>query len=128
MRLLRQTSCLALFLSHFLQLLFVASGETVGSWTLYHAVVSSSQAAVFEKRASITLSIPEGSSAAAIDIHNLEATTSSNVMNQLIDVETPKLYQLKLVADKDSSSARPLLTTVPTCQVLRANFRYVFVL
>ncbi|GKY98941.1 hypothetical protein MPSEU_000849900 [Mayamaea pseudoterrestris] len=102
----------------------IAESSESLSWTLYHAVVTPNQEPNFEKRSSITLKVPEESLAAVLEIENEQATQSSNkVMEQLLtNVDAPKLYQVKLVSD-DDASRHPVVTSVPACQVLRANFR-----
>jgi hypothetical protein len=92
------------------------------SWTLYHAIVTSNHEASFERRGSITLSIPDTGTTAVLEMENLDLSANTAVTEQLLDVTTPKLYQLKLVSDNDSSLP-PIVTTVPACQVLRANLR-----
>ena len=89
------------------------------SWSLQHAVVSAGQEPQFERRGYVTLTVPQDSVTAALEIEN-EDVSVAKVSEQLLDVNTPKLYQLRLISD---TSDRYVLTTVPACQVLRANFR-----
>jgi hypothetical protein len=107
----------------FLFLIHISQSAISSSWTLYHSVLSSSEERLFEKRGSITLTIPDEGAAAVLEIDNHAEALSNSVSELLVDVATPKFYQLKLVSD-ENPSLPPVMTTVPACQVLRANFRY----
>ena len=89
------------------------------SWSLHHAVVTADQEPRFERRGAITLTVPQDSVTATLQIEN-EDVSASKVAEQLLDIDTPKLYQIRLISNNDD---RYVLTTVPACQVLRANFR-----
>ena len=79
------------------------------SWTLYHAWKGHD----FTKRGKISLKLVE--SVPTLTIDNLEDTKKS--IPPLDD-----LYQLKLVQDGTKNNVYTL-TSVPACQVHRANFR-----
>jgi hypothetical protein len=105
------------------------SASSSYSWTLYHAMASPGHEPVFETRGTVTLSVPEGSATVELQLNN-DNDTSKTVIDQLkANISTniaSKMYQLKLVADSNDQATTPILTTVPACQVLRANFRCVF--
>lgn len=83
----------------------VASKKT---WTLYHAWKGHD----FSKRGSITLTLEN--SVPTLSVENVASATH---------LPSEDFYQLKLVEDGKEDSYT--LTSVPSCQVHRANFRYV---
>jgi hypothetical protein len=102
------------------------------SWTLLHSFGANNSD--FTKRGTIRLSIDEAAAAAGtandpaaavtMEIENLTEFTPADVQAML----EHGWYQLKIVPDdnKDSSSSVPAVrTSVPACQLRRANFRYV---
>jgi hypothetical protein len=96
------------------------------SWTLLHSFGGSTD---FTKRGTISLSIDETAAtpadpaaAVTMDIANEVEFTPADVQAML----EHEWYQLKIVPDgKDSKSVPAVRTSVPACQLRRANFRYV---
>ena len=78
------------------------------TWTLYHAWKGHD----FSKRGSITLTLEN--SVPTLSVENVASATH---------LPSEDLYQLKLVEDGKEDSYT--LTSVPACEVHRANFRYV---
>jgi hypothetical protein len=90
------------------------------TWTLYHSVNGGQD---FARRASIVLSVdPETDGAVDISIVNDNSTLNENTF--LASKAAGAMYQLKLVDDANTHGDF-VLTSVPGCQLLRANFRYV---
>jgi len=87
------------------------------SWTLYH---SFNGGVDFAPRGTVKLSIVDDSEV------NLEVENTADCLTEaaIESLLQQKWYQLKLVED-NNDEAPPILTSVPSCQVRRANFRYV---
>jgi hypothetical protein len=105
------------------------------SWTLLHSFGAGAGASDFTKRGTIRLSIDEAAAAAGT-ANDPAAAVTMEIENQVeftpADVQAMLehgWYQLKIVPDdnKDSSSSSvpAVRTSVPACQLRRANFRYV---
>ncbi|CAB9525074.1 expressed unknown protein [Seminavis robusta] len=93
------------------------------SWTLYH---SSNGGQDFAHRASIVLSLdPEAEGSVDISISNDNSTLNEQTF--LDNKAAGSLYQLKLV-EEGSDGSDFILSSVPGCQLLRANFREEIVL
>jgi hypothetical protein len=109
------------------------------SWTLYHAVVDGTSEPDFTVRGQVTLSLKDPNEVSAkkdkklsaikgkdndspfqVELQHTEEKISSDFMQQILKEDS--FYQLKLVPN-DSRSAPSILSTVPACQVRRANFR-----
>jgi hypothetical protein len=94
------------------------------TWTLYHSLDPKLGAAGFTKRGVVTLtsgSSQETTDGIQLTIENdeeaaLEALSISQMMES-------GWYQLQLV--EEGSKVVPVQTTIPACQLRRANFRYV---
>lgn len=100
----------------------VADESPALSWTVFHKVISADKDAEFERRGIITLSLSDEGSTVDLKIVNSEAPASSLVYEDLTEVSTPKLYQIKVVSDTDSNLV-PVTTTVPACQVVLSKYR-----
>ena len=85
----------------------IVSAASEKSWTLYHAWKGHD----FSKRGKVRLTL---------DDSKLPTLTVENVQ-QAKDLPLDSLYQLKLV--EDGTKNVYTLTSVPACQVHRANFR-----
>jgi hypothetical protein len=86
------------------------------TWTLYHSLNGGQD---FSRRASVVLSVSEDDNGADFSIVNDNSTLNDATF--LAAKSAGAMYQLKLAEGDDSSNF--LLTTVPACQLLRANFR-----
>jgi len=91
------------------------------SWTLYHSANGGQD---FARRASIALSVDKETEMVELTINNDNSTL--NKETYLAAKTAGSIYQLKLVADGGEASDDFILASVPGCQLLRANFRYVF--
>lgn len=88
------------------------------SWTLYHSVNGGQD---FSKRASVVLSVdPETDGSVDLSITNDNSTLNQETFNAVR--AEGSMYQLKLV-EGDGESDDFILSSVPGCQLLRANFR-----
>jgi hypothetical protein len=89
------------------------------TWNLYHSLNGGRD---FSRRGSITLSVgsEEGSEEVELTVQNDNSTLNDETF--LAAKQPGTMYQLKLVEGDDLSS-NFLLTSVPACQLLRANFR-----
>jgi hypothetical protein len=122
---MRSSSC-ALLLSSLVALLpHVAAAEALHrTWTLYHSLDPKLGAAGFTKRGVVTLtSSDDATDGLQLTVENdeeaaLEALSISQMMES-------GWYQLQLVEEGSPSSVVPVQTTIPACQLRRANFRYV---
>lgn len=83
------------------------------SWQLLHSLNSGK---TFTERGTVSLALNEAGEV-EINVENAENCLDLQAVNSL----TGGLYQVKLVKDNDESTA--VLTSVPACQVRRANFR-----
>ena len=110
------------------------------SWTLYHAILKDDAEPSFVPRGTVKLSLKSDDAKSSgtkkkkmplgvqddlpygLTLEHKENVLSPEFLNALLDDSA--MYQLKLVSD-DSPNAVPVITTVPACQVRRANFRYV---
>ena len=92
------------------------------TWTLYHSWNGGQD---FARRASVLLSIDPDTDGVALSITNDNSTV--NKESYLAAKETGAMYQLKLVEDSGAADNGDsfVLSSVPGCQLLRANFRYV---
>ena len=110
-----------MWLSWLLALVSFSSAATLEkTWTLFHSLNGGHD---FARRASIVLSIdPETDGSVDISISNDNSTLNEETF--LASKAPGAIYQLKLVDDA-STSGDFVLASVPGCQLLRANFRYV---
>ncbi len=83
------------------------------SWQLLHSLDSGK---TFTERGTVALTLTD---AGEVEINVVNADNCLDL--QSINSLTGGLYQVKLVKDQDESTA--ILTSVPACQVRRANFR-----
>ena len=116
-----------------------ATASVGRSWTLYHAVVDGKSDPDFTVRGQITLSLKDTNEASVkkdkkvsplkgkdvdspfqVELQHREEKVSSDFIQQILKEDS--FYQLKLVSN-DSRSAPSLISTVPACQLRRANFR-----
>ena len=97
----------------------LAASPTSKTWTLHHAVFDDEHAPVFVPRGRIRLSLDDNNELKATLEHEAEVLDRDLAESLRND---RAWYQLKLVSDDDTKS-EPILTTVPACQVRRANFR-----
>jgi hypothetical protein len=104
------------------------------SWTLLHSFGDATAKSDFTKRGTIRLSIDENAAGASTDPAKAVTIEIENEVEfSVADVEAMLehgWYQLKIVPDddtKDSKSSKvpAVRTSVPACQLRRANFRYV---
>jgi hypothetical protein len=105
------------------------------SWTLYHATISDSTSLdpAFVPRGRIQLSLKSDEEidkpvVKEQELYTLTIEHESDVLTADWTkslLQDDALYQLKLVSD-DTPDAVPILTTIPACQLRRANFRCVF--
>ena len=86
------------------------------TWTLYHSMNPKLGDAGFTQRGTVTLQAD--GDAAQLTAENT-ALTAENVATMM----SSGWYQVKLVENGSSSTAVPVMTTVPACQLRRANFR-----
>lgn len=130
---------LAIITSLMLVLAPFATASVGRSWTLYHAVVDGKTDPDFTIRGQITLSLKDLNEAATkkdnklsplkgkatdspfhVELQHKEETVSSDLIQQILKEDS--FYQLKLVSN-DSQSSPSIISTVPACQLRRANFR-----
>lgn len=83
------------------------------SWQLLHSLDSGK---TFTERGTVFLALTDAGEV-EINVANADNCLDLQSINSLIG----GLYQVKLVKDQDESTA--VLTSVPACQVRRANFR-----
>lgn len=83
------------------------------TWQLLHSLDSGK---TFSERGAVSLTLNEAGEV-AISIANADSCLDLQAVNSLAG----GLYQVKLIRDNDESTA--VLTSVPACQVRRANFR-----
>ena len=89
------------------------------TWTLYHSLNGGQD---FSPRASVLLSVDPESDSVAISITNDNSTLNKETY---LGAKAPgAIYQLKLVEEGDSKGSF-VLSSVPGCQLLQSNFRYV---
>ncbi len=98
-----------------LQLSFCTANK---SWELLHSLDSGKS---FSSRGTVSLALNDAGEV-EISVANADSCLDLQTVNSLAG----GLYQIKLIKDNDESTA--VLTSVPACQVRRANFRYVDVL
>ncbi|GAX17993.1 hypothetical protein FisN_18Hh206 [Fistulifera solaris] len=113
------------------------------SWTLYHAIVDGISEPEFTVRGQVTLSLKDPNEVSTkkdkklsaikgkdtdspfrVELQHTEEKIPPDFMQQILKENA--FYQLKLVPN-DSRSAPSILSTVPACQLRRANFRDEFV-
>ena len=87
------------------------------TWTLHHSLNGD-----FSPRASVLLSADPESDSVAISITNDNSTVSKETY--LAAKASGAMYQLKLVEEGGSKESF-VLSSVPGCQLLQSNFRYV---
>lgn len=87
------------------------------TWSLYHSLNGGQD---FSVRATVVLSVETESKGVEISVKNDNSTLNDETF--LAAKQPGAMYQLKLVEGDDLSS-NFLLTSVPACQILRANFR-----
>ena len=85
------------------------------SWQLLHSLDSGK---TFSTRGTVSLALND-----AGDVEISVANADNSLDLQAVNSLAGGLYQVKLMRDNDESTA--VLTSVPACQVRRANFRYV---
>jgi hypothetical protein len=109
------------------------------SWTLYHAIVDGISEPEFTVRGQVTLSLKDPNEVSTkkdkklsaikgkdtdspfrVELQHTEEKIPPDFMQQILKENA--FYQLKLVPN-DSRSAPSILSTVPACQLRRANFR-----
>lgn len=117
--------------NHYTNLLFVsllvllhsavaaADDNLQRTWTLYHSMNPKLGDAGFTQRGTVTLQVATDDGDAAQLTAENTALTAENVATMMAS----GWYQVKLVENGSSSAAVPVMTTVPACQLRRANFR-----
>lgn len=100
-----------------LSVIFLLSVTVSGdkSWSLFHSFDSGK---TFTERGTLSLRLTEEGQVEAKVEHSSNAGLELDQVNALA---AKNLYQLKLT----TSTGEEVITSVPACQVRRANFRYV---
>lgn len=115
----RFTACLLLLLS---LVSFVSAKTLEKTWTLYHSLNGGQD---FSKRSTIVLSVdPETDGTVDLSITNDNSTLNEETFQAVRAAGS--LYQLKLVDGSSRGndiSNNFVLSSVPGCQLVRANFR-----
>ena len=94
-------------------LLSTALAVDTRTWTLQHSFNAGKD---WSTRGELELVFPaDDYEEAQLAVHNDDSCWDSAMMNQLMETG---VYQLKLLSNEDF-----VLTTVPACQLRRANFR-----
>lgn len=117
----------------------LVSASARRSWTLYHSVLDGKSEPDFTVRGQITLTLKDPSeveikkdkklsilkgkhsdSPFKVELEHKDENVAADFLQQILKEDS--FYQLKLVSN-DSRSAPSIITTVPACQLRRANFR-----
>ena len=111
-----------------------SSSSLTKSWTLYHSWGTGEESTALQPRGRVQLEISDGggeTSSVELTMENEADCLTETAVEAMLSAGW---YQLKLVEDNDGDGggngekSPDVITTVPSCLLRRANFRYVHLL